>query len=41
MTSLSPTVFEKLGLFYLGWPKEGFEWPTSPRTPAWEKLKWN
>ncbi len=30
-----------LGLFYLGWPKEGFEWPTSPRTPAWEKLKWN
>ena len=29
-----------LGFLFVGWPKEGFEWPTSRRKPAAEKLLW-
>jgi nitroreductase len=29
-----------LGLFYLGWPKEGLQWPESLRHPMAEKIQW-
>ena len=29
-----------LGLFYLGWLKEGQEWPKSSRSPISEKVSW-
>lgn len=29
-----------LGLFYLGWLREGEQWPTSVRQPADEKVEW-
>lgn len=29
-----------LGFLFVGWPKEGFEWPTSRRKPATDKLIW-
>ena len=29
-----------LGLFYLGWLKEGQEWPKSTRNPISEKVNW-
>ncbi|MGJ8655971.1 MAG: nitroreductase family protein [Akkermansiaceae bacterium] len=29
-----------LGLLYVGWPKEGQEWPKSTRKPAMDKVVW-
>jgi len=29
-----------LGMFYLGWPKEGSNWPEGRRKPIEEKLRW-
>ncbi len=29
-----------LGLLYVGWPKEGREWPKSSRKPAMDKVVW-
>lgn len=29
-----------LGLFYVGWPREGVAFPESPRHPVAEKVKW-
>ena len=29
-----------LGFLFVGWPKEDFEWPSSRRKPASEKLVW-
>jgi len=29
-----------LGFLFIGWPKEGFEWPESRRKPAAEKIVW-
>jgi nitroreductase len=29
-----------LGLFYVGWPKQGFVWPKAFRRPVEEKLRW-
>ena len=29
-----------LGLLYVGWPKEGKEWPKSTRKPAMDKVTW-
>lgn len=29
-----------LGLLYVGWPKEGKEWPKSTRKPAMDKVVW-
>lgn len=30
-----------LGLFYVGWPKAGFKWPSARRQPAESKVNWN
>ena len=29
-----------LGVFYIGWPKEALDWPTSTRRPVAEKTVW-
>ena len=29
-----------LGFLFVGWPKDGFEWPVSRRKPAEEKVIW-
>lgn len=29
-----------LGLFYLGWPRAGNDWPSSQRRPIREKIEW-
>lgn len=29
-----------LGLFYVGWPKQGFQWPTGRRQPIDSKVRW-
>ncbi len=30
-----------LGFLFIGWPKQGFEWPQSRRSPATKKIIWN
>lgn len=30
-----------LGFLFVGWPKDGFEWPASRRTPACDKIIWS
>lgn len=30
-----------LGFLFVGWPKDGFEWPSSRRKPAADKLTWH
>ena len=29
-----------LGLFYLGWPADGTDWPEGTRRPVEEKVEW-